>query len=299
MGMKQLTVKFNGRVQRTYLLDLPRVIIGRGATANISLEDNPFVSRQHAAIAFEGATHVLQDLGGPNGTFVGEKRIRVHPLVTGQRILLGKHSLTYETATAAAESLRALSGGTEEVDGASAEAGMVFEAAESAPEEEDVWQHALSPAARSGRARPSSIVGEAARPLQGRAPDSDAFADASDTVAASKEQLDEMVRRMTIKAEPHLSVPREEGMDLLPVTSFPFDIGWSKSCHFRLSGGKWFGKKAARLEKQHGTWYLVALSPVFSPVEVRGTRIKKKIKLTEGTTISIGGQRFRFSLGEE
>lgn len=299
MGMKQLTVKFNGKVQRTYLLDLPRVIIGRGATANISLEDNPFVSRQHAAIAFEGATHVLQDLGGPNGTFVGEKRIRVHPLVTGQRILLGKHSLSYESATAGAESLRALSGGSEGDEGANAGAEMVFEATDDGPEEQDVWQQALSPAGRSGRARPRNIVGESPRLMQGRPLDSDAFADASTTVAASKEQLDEMVRRMTIKAKPHLSVPREEGMDLVPVTSFPFDIGWSKTCHFRLSGGKWFGKKAARLEKQHGTWYLVARSPIFSPIEVRGTRIKKKIKLTEGATISIGGQRFRFSLGEE
>lgn len=299
MGMKQLTVKFNGRIQRTYLLDLPRVIIGRGATANISLEDNPFVSRQHAAIAFEGATHVLQDLGGPNGTFVGEKRVRVHPLVTGQKILLGKHSLSYENATSAAESLRALSGGTEHDEGAGAEAGMVFEAADDVPEEQDVWQQALSPAGRPGRAQPSKIVGGARRPMQGRPLDSDAFADASTTVAASKEQLDEMVRRMTIKSKPHLSVPREEGIDLVPVTSFPFDIGWSTSCHFRLSGGKWFGKRAARLEKQHGSWYLVALSPMFSPVEVRGTRIKKQIKLTEGATISIGGQRFRFSLGEE
>jgi pSer/pThr/pTyr-binding forkhead associated (FHA) protein len=288
MVMKQLTVMFNGKVQRTYLLDISRVVIGRGSAVHIALEDNPFVSRQHAAISFEGATHVLQDLGGPNGTFISEKRVRVHPLAVGDRILLGKHSIRYEDARPGAESLKALAKAPAEPASAEPEA-MTFEDAG----DEGPWQRAVPEAGgRPAPPQPSS-------PTKNFPLDPDAFGlGAETTVAASKEELDEMVRRMALKGEPHLWVPRESGVDLVPVDSAPFDVGWSASCHFRLDGGKWVGKKAARLEKQHGSWYLISLSPMWSPVEVGGTRIKKKIKLRPGATITIRGQRFRFNPGE-
>jgi len=282
MVMKQLTVMFNGKVQNVYLLDVPRVIIGRGAAAQISLENNPFVSRQHAVVTFEGATHVLQDLGGPNGTFVGEQRIRVHPMKNGERILLGKHSLRYEDATRQAESLQPTVSAPPELE---------FEEVPSEDELADEgWQDALS--------RPAAAGPVAGVPGEGFALDPNAFSDVSTTVAASKAELDEMVRRMTLKAGPHLSVSREAGIHIVALKNLPFRIGWARDCDFRLDGGKWVGKVAARIEMQHGSWYLVSVSPLWSPVKLGGTVLKKQRKLTSGSTISIRGQRFRFELGE-
>jgi predicted component of type VI protein secretion system len=282
--MKQLTVMFNGKVQNVYLLDLPRIVIGRGAAAQISLENNPFVSRQHAVIMFEGATHVLQDLGGPNGTFIGEKRVRVHPLMSDERILLGKHSLRYEDATPKAESLKAAIAGDAAAGQPAAET-MTFESAE---KEEEPWQKAVPDPARKSPNLPTGRI----------LLDPNAFNDAATTVAASKDELDEMVRKMTIKAEPYLSVPIEDQIQLVPLDVLPFEIGWSSTSNFHLKGTKWFGKQAARIEKQHGSWYLISLSPMWSPVEVAGTRIKKKRKLSPDVTITIRGQRFRFNPGE-
>lgn len=284
MVMKQLTVMFNGKVQKAYLLDVPRVIIGRGGAAQISLENNPFVSRQHAAITFEGATHVLQDLGGPNGTFVGEQRVRVHPLMNGERILLGRHSLRYEEATPQAESLEALNltipePSLEEVDSAEVSA-------------DEGWQDALPQSA-------AKTDGPASAPARGGyALNPDAFSDASTTVAASKAEIDEMVRRMALKEHPHLSVSRESGIELVLLKDLPFRIGWAGTCDFKLDGAKWFGKVAARIEVQHGSWYLVSVSPLWSSVKLGGTVIKKQRKLSSGDTINIRGQRFRFELGE-
>jgi hypothetical protein len=282
MVMKQLTVMFNGKVQKVYLLDLPKIVIGRGAAAQISLENNPFVSRQHAVITFEGATHVLQDMGGPNGTFIGEKRVRVHPLMSDERILLGKHSLRYEDATPQAESLKATLAGQPAVEEAAST--MTFESAE----EEEPWQKAVPNPASKSPNRPTGLI----------ALDPNSFGDAATTVAASKDELDEMVRRMTIKAEPYLSVPSEDQIQLIPLDVLPFEIGWTSTSNFHLKGTKWFGKQAARIEKQHGSWYLISLSPMWSPVAVGGTRIKKKRKLSPDVTITIGGQRFRFNPGE-
>lgn len=282
MVMKQLTVMFSGKVQKVYLLDVPRIVIGRGAAAQISLEDNPFVSRQHAVIMFEGATHVLQDLGGPNGTFIGEKRVRVHPLMGGERILLGKHSLRYEDATPKAESLK------EAIAEDAAEEGAVETMTFDPIGAEEPWQKAVPEPASKLSNRPAGAI-----PL-----DPNAFGDADTTVAASKDELDEMVRRMTIKAEPYLSVPREDQIQLIPLDVLPFEIGWASTSNFHLKGAKWFGKKAARIEKQHGSWYLISLSPMWSPVEVGGTRIKQKRKLSPDVTITIRGQRFRFNPGE-
>jgi len=287
MVMKQLTVMFNGRVQKVYRLDVPRVLIGRGAAGQITLGDNPFVSRQHAVITFEGATHVLEDLGGPNGTFVGDQRIRVHPLMNGDRILLGKHSLRYEDATRDAESLQSLISeapelGFEEVE---SEAGAA---------DEEGWHDALAQPAGT----PESTAPRASSQPPGFGLDPNAFSDASTTVAASKTELDEMVRRMTLKAAPHLSVSREAGIQLVALKDLPFRIGWARDCDFHLDGGKWIGKVAARIEMQHGSWYLVSVSPMWSPVKLAGTVIKKQRKLSSGSTINIRGQRFRFELGE-
>ena len=47
---------------------------GRTAACDVSLTDDPEVSRVHARVFWRGAAWWLEDLGSTNGTFVGEFR---------------------------------------------------------------------------------------------------------------------------------------------------------------------------------------------------------------------------------
>ena len=94
--MKQITVLFNGRKQKSLLLDVPEVIIGRGSKVHVPLDDNPIVSRRHASIRSEMDYHVLKDLGGANGTFVNGTRVTAQTLVTGDRIRITDVDIVYE-----------------------------------------------------------------------------------------------------------------------------------------------------------------------------------------------------------
>ena len=91
---KQITVLFNGKKQEVYLLDVDEVFIGRGRSAHIALDDNPIVSRKHAVLRAEGDVHILQDLGGANGTFLNDDRVTSSRVKEGDRIVFGKYSGT-------------------------------------------------------------------------------------------------------------------------------------------------------------------------------------------------------------
>lgn len=77
----------------TYPLTKPRTRIGRGAGADISLED-PGVSRSHAEIVL-GIPHVLRDLGSTNGTRLDGRAIAEAPLYDGARITIGSTTFTF------------------------------------------------------------------------------------------------------------------------------------------------------------------------------------------------------------
>jgi predicted Zn finger-like uncharacterized protein len=70
LSLAVLQGKDSGRI---FLLDKPRMILGRG-DADIVLNDTE-VSRQHAAIEVYGARVVLKDLGSTNGVFVNETKV--------------------------------------------------------------------------------------------------------------------------------------------------------------------------------------------------------------------------------
>lgn len=72
-------------------------IIGRGPDATIRLGDI-CVHRQHARVCWDEirATHVIEDLGGRNGTFVdGIRVVSVRHLTDGCAITIGKTVLLY------------------------------------------------------------------------------------------------------------------------------------------------------------------------------------------------------------
>jgi len=69
-----------------------RVILGRSQSAQLQVSESLIVSRQHAALSFEGNSITLEDLGSSNGTYINSRRLaphqRVHVL-PGDKIMLG------------------------------------------------------------------------------------------------------------------------------------------------------------------------------------------------------------------
>ncbi len=70
LSLAVLQGKDSGRI---FLVDKPRVILGRGE-ADIVLNDTE-ISRQHAAIEVHGSRVVLKDLGSTNGIFVNDVKV--------------------------------------------------------------------------------------------------------------------------------------------------------------------------------------------------------------------------------
>jgi hypothetical protein len=72
------------------------VILGRGAGADIQLEDT-FASSRHARIARQGSVMVLEDMGSTNGTFLNGEPLRgPQPLHQGDRIRIGDTEFSFE-----------------------------------------------------------------------------------------------------------------------------------------------------------------------------------------------------------
>jgi len=71
-------------------LEGARNVLGKAPQADIAF-DNPYVSRQHAEIAFAGDAYSIRDLGSKNGTFVDGQRVGQTPrqLDGGEVIELG------------------------------------------------------------------------------------------------------------------------------------------------------------------------------------------------------------------
>ena len=283
--MKQITVLFNGKKQTTFLLDEPHVVIGRGRSAHIPLDGNPIVSRQHAVIRADGGFHVIEDLGGANGTFVNDSQVRTTRLHRGDRITLGKHTLRYEDATTQALSLKGRQVGQEPAEDVVG-TGSIRELPKpgspgSSASPKPPWQ--------KGSNHQVPLTGGAGSSMQGQ----------ERTVSASKEELEHLIENMRIKSGPHLSVPVDGGLTLVPLEAPPILIGHTEDCRIRLPGNRWFGRVACSLERRKGHWWLHARSPFWNPVKVGASKVSKKRKLSDGTVFQAGRLKLRFSLGEQ
>lgn len=69
--------------------------IGRDPECDLTL-DSPLVSRRHARLERTGPTHVLNDLGSTNGTYVNSRRIDRQTLRAGDIVQIGPYRLTYQ-----------------------------------------------------------------------------------------------------------------------------------------------------------------------------------------------------------
>ena len=72
-----------------------QIYLGRKDTNDFVLADES-ASRIHAYIAYERHRHVIYDAGSLNGTSVNKKQISRHELKDGDKILIGKTTLTYK-----------------------------------------------------------------------------------------------------------------------------------------------------------------------------------------------------------
>ena len=72
-----------------------QIYIGRKETNDFVLDDVS-ASRIHAYIAYERHRHILYDAGSLNGTFVNKKPVSRRELKDGDKILIGRTTLTYK-----------------------------------------------------------------------------------------------------------------------------------------------------------------------------------------------------------
>jgi len=75
--------------RHVYDLSGPTFRVGRLEENDLTL-DNPYISRVHAEIAFDGRTHTLRDFQSTSGTFVNDDQITETLLKDGDRIRFGR-----------------------------------------------------------------------------------------------------------------------------------------------------------------------------------------------------------------
>jgi len=88
VGSPQLRIQLPGRPEETFVIDRPRVAIGRDPGNDLVL-DSPIVSRRHAELEVRDDTVRLRDLGSANGTAVNGQPITEQALRDGDIIRIG------------------------------------------------------------------------------------------------------------------------------------------------------------------------------------------------------------------
>lgn len=88
-GQLQLTCIEGPAEGRAFILNSSRIVIGRGRSADIVLDD-PSISRHHAEIRLGKTRTVLRDPGSKNGVFVNGIRTSNRALRSGDTIRIGK-----------------------------------------------------------------------------------------------------------------------------------------------------------------------------------------------------------------
>ncbi|MGC9399599.1 MAG: FHA domain-containing protein [Anaerolineae bacterium] len=73
--------------------------IGRAVDNTLTLDD-PYVSAHHALILWREGRWWIEDLNSHNGTFLNDEKVtRPMPLTSGDTLLIGKTTMTFEAST--------------------------------------------------------------------------------------------------------------------------------------------------------------------------------------------------------
>ena len=83
-----------GRAGESFEAIGDRALIGRSPECDVFLDDVT-VSRRHAELVKEGASHTIRDLGSLNGTFVNRRRIENAVLEDDDEVQIGKYRMTF------------------------------------------------------------------------------------------------------------------------------------------------------------------------------------------------------------
>ncbi len=102
--MAKLVLSSGGTVVFQCFVDRQRLGVGRDPANQIVVED-PWVSREHAAILAVGNDHILEDLSSANGTVVNGQRMSRRILQHGDVVELGAFHLRYLNPKAAEDEL--------------------------------------------------------------------------------------------------------------------------------------------------------------------------------------------------
>ncbi len=295
--MRQLTLIRDGKKVAEYLLDRRDVIIGRGRTAHIRLDENPVVSRQHLVIHEQGQLHVVEDLGGANGTFVNDKQVGKHTLRPGDRIVLGRDTLRYDFGHRGALSLRSVSQEDLGADDLSFETDSFVEPVpELSVSDVSVFQTSDSLQDLAKRNTPVVPRGHGG------------LGDGQMTAVADKAELEMLLAQLTVARKPHLRVFLEGGDvtnldagDVVELGESPALIGHTDACTVRLPGRKWFGRIAGRLSNEAGRWHIAPESTFWNPIWMGEDeyRLEKIRMLEDREMFEVGGLRFVYRKGEE
>ncbi len=288
--MRQLTLLRSGVKEAEFRLDLPDVIIGRGRSAHVRLDGNPMVSRQHAVVRERGNGHVVEDLGGANGTWVNGHAVDVHVLRPGDHIVLGEDTLRYDFAVATATSLRAsVTGSQSPVDG-------TMGTSDGLEAIEELDEAALGSVEELGEVREARREQAPAPMTAGPLPGG-----AERTAVASRDELERLLAEMVLRRGPHLVVVGSDPEIVHPLPEGGFAVGHTDACVVRLKGSRWLrpGKVAGRFVKQAAGWCLVPESPFWNPVLFKGQKLPRLRPLSHGDELAFRGLSLRYSRGED
>jgi predicted Zn finger-like uncharacterized protein len=89
-----LAVILGANAGQIFPVTRPRVVLGRGVTCDIQLQDSE-ISRRHAMLEIKGDSATVSDLGSTNGTFVDGVRVHSRPIEAHQEFSLGTTTLMF------------------------------------------------------------------------------------------------------------------------------------------------------------------------------------------------------------
>ncbi len=290
-SMKQLTHLRDGRKTAEYLLDLSAVIIGRGQSATLRLDDNRQVSRQHAVIRLDSKSgeYVLEDIGGANGTFVNGQQVESYILRPGDHIVLGRDTLRFDFATRLAISLKERLAEDDDAEVETRGHGAISDEAVL----QSISEDNIDPADSLAAVREERLLSRTEPP-----------ADAGEvrfehTTVAGEDEVKRQLAEMMLKAEPHVVLRVGGTEELIALKNPPVLVGHTAACAIRLPGRRFFGKIAASLVQQSGGWCLVPESPFWSPVLLDDQKIERIRRLEAGDWLYLRGAELVYSAGED
>lgn len=98
--MPSLIIKQNNKIIREFIINRPRLVLGRGNTGNDLEIPDGMASRQHCEIKKENDSYIITDLRSSNGTILNKKNIKSADLKDNDEILIGTTNIIFRDGPA-------------------------------------------------------------------------------------------------------------------------------------------------------------------------------------------------------